>query len=162
MNFQIFSMEQKMKNLNFTIEIQANKEKVWDTLWDDETYRSWTKAFCDGSYAVSDWKEGSKIHFLDPNGRGMYSIIDRLIENEFMSFRHLGNIKDYQEQPLDEETKKWSGGFENYTLTEVDGRTTLSVEVDSVEQYLDFFNEKFPVALQNVKELAETKSQAAV
>ena len=107
-----------MKKLNFTIEIQAEKEKVWQVLWNDETYREWTKAFCEGSHAVSDWQEGSKIHFLDPNGQGMFGIIEKLVENEFISFKHLGVLKEKTEQPIDDETKKWSGCHENYTLTE--------------------------------------------
>ena len=41
-----------MKKLEYTISINAPKEKVWHSLWDDENYESWTKAFCDGSYAI--------------------------------------------------------------------------------------------------------------
>lgn len=150
-----------MQKLNFTINIEANKEKVWDTLWNDETYPQWANTFCAGSYAVSDWKEGSRVHFLAPDGQGMYSDIAKLVENEFISFKHIGILKDKIEQPLDDETKKWSDCYENYTLTEADGKTTLSVDIDSLEQYLDFFNEKFPLALQNVKNLSETKANAA-
>lgn len=144
-----------MKKLNFTIDINANKEKVWETLWNETTYPQWTSAFCEGSYAVSDWKEGSKVHFLSPGGEGMYSVIDKSVENEFMSFKHLGVLKDKAEQLLDDATKQWTGSFENYTLKEVDGTTTLSVDLESLDQYVDFFGEKFPLALQNVKELSE-------
>ena len=55
-----------MKKLQFSIEINAPKEKVWDTLWQDENYRKWTSVFIEGSFAESDWKEGGKIHFLTP------------------------------------------------------------------------------------------------
>src|SRR6185436_21158798 len=98
-----------MKNLNFSINIKSPKEKVWSVLWDDLTYRKWTSVFSPGSYAVSDWKEGSKVMFLSPNGEGMFSNIARLIPNELMSFKHLGTVKDGKEQPESEETKKWSG-----------------------------------------------------
>ena len=151
-----------MQRLNFTIDIEASKEKVWQTLWNDEAYRQWTKAFCDGSYFVGDLKEGSRFHFLTPDGRGMYSDVERLVENEFISFRHIGEMKDNAELPLNDETQKWSGCYEIYGLKESNGMTTLSVGVDSVEAYLDFFNEKFPIALQKVKDLAETKANAAV
>ena len=58
-----------MKKLNFTTKIDAPKEKVWNTLWNDATYRAWTSAFAEGSFAETDnWKEGSKVLFLDPNG----------------------------------------------------------------------------------------------
>jgi len=49
--------------LHIEIDINATKEKVWDILWNDATYTQWTSIFCEGSHAVSDWKEGSKILF---------------------------------------------------------------------------------------------------
>jgi hypothetical protein len=39
-----------------------------ESMWDDSTYRQWTSAFSEGSHAVSDWKEGSKVLFLSPEG----------------------------------------------------------------------------------------------
>jgi hypothetical protein len=56
-----------MEKLNFSINISAPKDKVWQTLWDDASYREWTSAFAEGSYAETDnWKEGSEVKFLDP------------------------------------------------------------------------------------------------
>src|SRR3989337_938248 len=119
-----------MKRLNFSTTINAPKEKVWKVLWDDATYRKWTSAFGEGSYAVSEWKEGSKILFLAPGGDGMFSSIARLVPNEYMSFAHLGVVKEGKEQPADAETEKWSGAMENYTLNETAGTTELTVEID--------------------------------
>ncbi len=34
-----------MSKLNFSIVIDAPKEKVWDTMLEDKTYRIWTEAF---------------------------------------------------------------------------------------------------------------------
>ena len=59
-----------MTTLTFKIEIKAPKEKVWYSLWDEENYQNWTSAFCKGSYAISDWNEGSKIYFMAPNEIG--------------------------------------------------------------------------------------------
>ena len=98
-----------MKKLNFSIEIKAPKEKVWRILWDDITYRKWTGAFSEGSYAVSDWEEGSKILFLSPNGEGMFSTIAKKIPNEFMSFKHLGMVKNGVEDLNSEQIKEWPG-----------------------------------------------------
>ena len=141
--------------LNFSINIKAPKEKVWSVLWDDATYRMWTSIFSEGSYAETDWKEGSKALFLTPKGEGMFSKIAKNKPNEFMSFQHLGVIKDGKEQPMDEETKKWSGAMENYTLQEVGDITKLMVDIDVSEDYLDYFNETFPKALEKVKDIAE-------
>ncbi len=34
-----------MKKLEFSTDINASKEKVWDALWKDENYEEWTKSF---------------------------------------------------------------------------------------------------------------------
>lgn len=65
-----------MKTLKYQITIDAPKENVWKILWDIETYQKWTSVFSQDSSAVSDWNEGSKIHFLDGKGRGMFSVIE--------------------------------------------------------------------------------------
>lgn len=143
-----------MKKERFSIKIEAPKEKVWNVLWNDATYRMWTSVFHEGSHAVTDWKEGSKVLFLGPDGSGMYSTIAKKIPNEFMSFKHLGEVKEGKEQPQSE----WSGAMENYTLKETDGSTELIVEMDITEGFQDYFRETFPKALEKVKELSESSS----
>ena len=145
-----------MEKLHFTTSINASKEKVWSCLWQDENYRKWTSAFAEGSHAVSDWKEGSKILFLSPSGEGMYSTIDKLVPNEFMAFKHNGIVKDGKEQPMDEETKKWSGAMETYALKENNNQTELVVDVDITEDHKDYFLNAFPKAMGILKELAES------
>ena len=144
-----------MTTLNFTTNIKAPAAKVWQVLWDDSTYRQWTRAFQEGSYAVSDWKEGSKIHFLSPNGDGMFGIIAENKSKEFMAFRHLGEVKKFEEQPETDETKSWRGARETYTLTKENGFTTLKTNLDSTEQFQEYFQTTFPKAMALVKELAE-------
>jgi hypothetical protein len=144
-----------MEKLHFTVNISAPKEKVWDCLWQDENYRKWTSAFHEGSYAVSDWEEGSKVLFLSPEGEGMYSTIHKLVPNELMAFKHHGMLKEGKEQPIDEETKKWSGAMETYTLKGNNNQTELIVDMDITEEYKESFQKVFPKALGIVKELAE-------
>lgn len=144
-----------MQTLQFKIEINASSNKVWNTLWNDATYRKWTTAFCEGSYAVSNWNEGDGIHFLDPNGNGMYSIIEKKIDEKLMSFKHIGNILNLEEQPLDEETKLWTNCKEIYELTEENNKTIVTVSVDTLDNYVSFFTEAMPNALELVKKLSE-------
>lgn len=151
-----------LKKISFSTTINATKEKVWNVLWGNDTYKEWTSVFSEGSSAVSDWNEGSKILFLDGKGRGMYSKIDRKIQNEFMSFRHIGEVKDGVEQPVDEKTQSWSGSTEDYILKDKDGATELTVEMDMMEDMLDYFNKTFPTALENVKKLAEAKTAITI
>lgn len=146
-----------MKKVQFSTDINAPKEKVWQVLWNDVSYRKWTSVFSEGSKAVSDWEEGSKILFVNENNDGMHSVIDKKIDNEIMNFKHLGMVKNGIELPEDETSKSWSGSTENYTLRESNGITTLTVEMDIVADHQDYFNEKFPLALSKIKELAETE-----
>ena len=63
-----------MEKIHFNTRINAPKEKVWKVLWDDESYRQWTTAFSEGSYAVTDnWRQRTEVKFLGPSGEGMIS-----------------------------------------------------------------------------------------
>ena len=139
-----------MAKFDFSININAPREKVWDKLWSDEGYRRWTSVFTEGSYAESDWKEGSKIKFLSPNGSGMFGIIKKRIDNERMTFEHRGEIKEGKE-----EAKDWAGAIEDYSLKDQNGMTELIVEMDMNEEFMEYFNNTFPKALQKVKEISE-------
>ena len=99
---------------------------------------------------------GSKLLFLTPAGEGMFSTIAKKIPSEFMSFKHIGVVKDGKEQPQDDKTKDWSGAMENYLLSEYNGITELKVGVEIVEEYESYFLEKFPKALDNLRVLAES------
>jgi hypothetical protein len=147
-----------MEQLQFVKTINAPKEKVWSTLWDDSTYRKWTSAFSPTSYAESDWKEGSKILFLDGSGSGMVSRIEANKQNEFMSFKHLGEVKNGVEDTESDAVKSWAGALENYTLKEVDGKTELVVDIGVYEAYKDMFMKMFPNALEQVKILSENNN----
>ena len=149
-----------MQRIGFSIDIQAPKEKVWRTLLDDASYRQWTSAFAEGSYAVTDWQEGSEAKFLGPNGDGMYSRIAAHRPNEFLSIEHLGMLKN-GEVVQDDAAASWSGALENYTVRESDGVSTLTIKMDTTDPYVKYFEETWPKALQKVKDLAETERSAA-
>src|SRR3954468_7331155 len=144
-----------MEKINFSTSINAPKERVWKTLWEDATYRKWTSVFSPSSYVDTDWKEGSKVLFLDAQGSGMVSKIEANRPNEFMSFKHLGEVKNGIEDTESAKVKGWEGALENYTLREVNGITELSVDLDMNEEYKEMFMKMFPKAIEQVKMLAE-------
>jgi hypothetical protein len=131
---------------------------VWQVLFDDYTYREWTAEFMPGSYAETDWKEGSKALFLGPGRNGMVSRIAKSNPYEYLSIDHLGIIKDGVEDTTSEETKKWSGAHENYTLRQSGNGTELNIDMDSIDEYRDYFSKTWPKALEKVKELSERKN----
>jgi uncharacterized protein YndB with AHSA1/START domain len=144
-----------MEKQQFNISINAPREKVWSLLWSNDTYPEWTSVFSEGSRAETDWKEGSKVLFLGADNQGMVSTIAAKKNNEFMSFKHLGMVKDGVEITDDEKVKSWAGATENYTLKTVNGKTELTVDMDMAEDHKDYFMQTFPKALQKLKEMAE-------
>ena len=141
-----------MSTLIFATKINAPKEKVWNVLWNDNSYRKWTAAFMEGSYAKSDWNEGSKIQFLVPNGDGMFGIIEKKIPGSEMTFKHLGEIKNGIEHP-----KEWRNATESYYLEEKNNVTELTVKlnIESNSGFEEYFNNTFPKALEILKDLSE-------
>ncbi|MGB5554017.1 MAG: SRPBCC domain-containing protein [Flavobacteriaceae bacterium] len=148
-----------MERKDFRATVNAPKEKVWQVLWNDETYPKWTAPFGEGSRAETDWKEGSKVLFLGAEGEGMVSRIAKNRPNEFMSIEHLGFLKDGVEDTTSDKVKEWKGAMENYTLKDDGGKTELIVEMDIAEQYLEYFVKTWPLAMGKVKELSENSSQ---
>jgi uncharacterized protein YndB with AHSA1/START domain len=145
-----------MEKMKFSVSINAPKEKVWQTLWNDASYRKWTSAFMEGSHAVTDnWKEGSKVLFMDPKGNGMVSTVAANKPNEYMSFKHLGEVKNGVEDTTSDKVKGWAGAMENYTLKGTNGKTELLVEMDITEDFKDYFVKTWPKALDKLKETAE-------
>lgn len=146
-----------MKKQNFKIEIEAPREKVWNILWGKETYPIWTTPFSEGSRAETDWKEGSKVYFLNADNEGMVARIAKNIPNEYLSIEHLGVVMGGIEHTENEKSGEWAGSMENYTLKDVNGKTQLLVDMDVTEEYEDFFNTTWPLALDKIKELSENK-----
>ena len=148
----------KINRLLFSIDIKAEETKIWNALWNESSYRDWASVFFEGSYAITDnWKEGSKVLFLSPDQSGIYSIIETHIPNKVMLFKHIGKVLKGKEQPIDDETKTWSGATEIYTLTEGTDNNKLTVEIDVLDEHLDFMTITFPKALERVKYLSKSQ-----
>lgn len=147
-----------MKQMNFAVSINAPKEKVWSTLWNDASYRAWAAAFMEGSYAVTDnWKEGTKVLFLGAGNSGMVSTVITNRPYEFMSIKHLGEVKDGVEDTTSEKVQVWNGAMENYTLIATPAGTDLKIEMTGniPDEFMDYFQKTWPLALDKLKQLAE-------
>jgi hypothetical protein len=145
-----------METLHFSTSINASKERVWEILWNDDNYRKWTSVFCAGSYAESDWNEGSKILFLDGDRSGMISKIETKKPYEQMVFKHLGEVKNGVEDTESEAVKKWANALEGYRLSEEGGVTELVVEMDVFDDFKEYIEKTFPKALEQIKILSES------
>ncbi len=118
-----------MKTLTYTIEINAPKEKVWDTMLGKDTYKLWTSPFHEGSDYEGSWDQGSKIRFIAPDDDGKVSgMTSQIAENrpyEFISIEHLGEVIDGEDVLDSEMAKRFKGAHESYTFTEDNGVTTV-------------------------------------
>ena len=146
-----------MEKIKFQIEIEASQKKVWNVLWNEATYPEWTSVFGTGGKAISNWEQGGKAVFFGADNFGMVSIIDTKIPNEFISFRYIGIIVNGVEDLSSEAAKKWFGVLENYTLNYSNHKTTLTMEMDILEEYKEDFLTLWPKAMEKIREIGEKK-----
>jgi uncharacterized protein YndB with AHSA1/START domain len=147
-----------MQTRRFSIVIDAPRERVWDVMLGDATYREWTTAFTEGSHYVGRWEPGEEIRFLDGTGNGMVSRIAEARRPEFVSIEHLGLIKAGREDRESDEVKPWAGVHENYTFVEAGaGATAVHVDMDLDDAHADMFDDMWPKALERLKVVAERR-----
>ncbi len=152
-----------METLSYETIIDAPLQKVWDILWGPETYSLWTQYFGAGSSVMkSDWQVGGKTYFLNEKGDGMVSTIDSLDEPRQIIFKHLGMTENGIEDTQSKEVMEWSGCFEKYFLTDLDGKTKLHTEVQVDKEWRDHMDTGFTKGLMVVKNLAEGVNRSEV
>ncbi|MEP7196517.1 MAG: SRPBCC domain-containing protein [Saprospiraceae bacterium] len=151
-----------MKKLQFKVSINASATKIYDFMLginSKSTYEEWTAVFNPTSSYDGSWEKGNKILFIgaDEKGEkgGMVSKIAEIIPNRFVSIQHYGLLKAGKEITEGPEVDKWANGFENYTFEENNGTTTVTVDLDTTEDFLEFMNQTYPKALVKLKEMCE-------
>lgn len=149
----------KQETMHFEIEIDAPAQAVYQTMLDEKHYREWTALFNPTSHYRGSWEKGEKILFIGEdekgNAGGMVARIKENIPNKFVSIQHLGLLQGDQEITSGPEVDGWAGALENYTFEETDGKTQLSVDVDTNKEYKAYFSETWPKALNKLKEICE-------
>lgn len=150
-----------MKTLHFAKTIDAPRERVWQALIGKESYKNWTAPFMEGSYFEGSWNKGDKIRFLGPDGGGMTSVIADNRLHEFISIKHIGEVKNGKDDLDSESVRRWAPAFENYSLKDVAGGTEVTIDLDVTEDFEAQMKEQWPLALDKLKELSETHRHAA-
>ncbi|MHA3891349.1 SRPBCC family protein [Acinetobacter sp. GXMZU3951] len=144
-----------VEHLRYSISIDASPEKVWDILWSPDTYTEWTVYFAEGSKIQTEWKVGARALFLDTQGDGLITTILVYIPNSSVIFQYQGLLQGGIEDLSSPEVQQWQGALEQYNLEEVDGKTQLTVELETIDAYKDMMDQAFEHGLKRVKELAE-------
>ncbi|MFD1768304.1 SRPBCC family protein [Sphingobacterium suaedae] len=146
----------------YQVTIDAPVDHVFKTMLDKQTYKQWTALFNPSSDFEGSWEKGEKIYFIGINEQGekegMVAEIAEHIPNKYISIRHKGILDQGKEVLEGPAVEGWAGALENYTFEEISGGTTVTVDVDTNEEYIDYFDDAWPKALQKLKELCETRS----
>lgn len=141
-----------MKKLHFTARIHTPRERVWDTMLGQDSYRRWTAAFCAGSYFEGSWETGERIRFLGPDGSGgMTSVIVENRRPEFVSIKHLGCVVNGVDDFESAHARGLASAFENYTLSAEGEFTLLNIDVDTTPELESYMVDAWPKALALLK-----------
>jgi uncharacterized protein YndB with AHSA1/START domain len=146
------------KRMHFAIRIDAPRTRVWDVMLAPETYKRWTAEFTPGSYYEGSWQAGERIRFLSPDGSGMLAEIAENRPHEYVSIRHIGEIRNGVEDTTSESVRKWAPAFENYTLSDAGSSTDVRVDMNVTPEYEEYMGRTWPAALNRLKELCEAPS----
>ena len=139
-----------MKLLEFTTQISATPEKVWNVLFTQDSYGKCSSAMNPGTYFEGNWEEVSIMKFLDQKNNGMYNLVEINKENQLLRMKHLGWIMDGELSP-----QGWEDSTVTYILEPNENGTLLKAEVNSLDEFVEFFNTKYPQNLQLIKNLSE-------
>ena len=151
-----------MTKLQYKVSIHAAANEVYDLmlgLQNKSTYEQWTALFNPTSTYEGSWDKGQKMLFIGVDEHGEKGgMVSKIVENrptEFVSIQHLGLVKANQEITEGPEVEKWANGYENYTFETNNGITTVIVDLDTTEDFLEYMNDTYPKALEKLKSICE-------
>jgi uncharacterized protein YndB with AHSA1/START domain len=147
-----------MKKLEFNIDINADAQKVWDTIIDPVKYKEWVGVGFPGSYFEGKWEQGENIRFLGGDeGGGTLANLEEVKPNEYIAAKHVAIInKDGSLDKTSEMAKGWVGTTENYTLSKNKNGTHFKVEMGILKpEWESMFADSWPKLLAKLKELSE-------
>ncbi len=145
------------KTIKRSIDINADKDQVWNVLTADRHTRAWYAAFSPGSYAETDWKAGSTVYYKDSSGNGLISEIKESRPGEIISVEHKAAIVNDRREDSHEESRAWAGSWETYRIEPNGSGVKLTIVQDTPQKYYDFFIKAWDEALQTIKKLAESR-----
>ena len=147
-----------MKNLTFIININAPKQKVWDTMLNAETYQQWTGSAWPGSNYTGQWAPGANISFIgSQDGAGTLAKILAFEPYDRVTAEHIAVLLPGGVEDRDSEmAKNWVGSTEQYDFSEQDGLTTLTVSMSVYPEWEPMFTHDWPIALEGLKGLCES------
>ncbi|WP_290796424.1 SRPBCC family protein [Flavihumibacter sp. UBA7668] len=145
-----------MKKINFSIYINAPKQKVYDTLIDPQLYKVWVDVSWPNSFYDGKWEEGEILRFISPGNGGTAANVAELQKGEYILLVHKAVLNpDLTKDITSDAAREWIGSKESYRFNETGGGTTLLVELHCTPVWVTMFEEGYPPALAKLKEICE-------
>lgn len=151
-----------MQKLQFKVSISAPVSKIYDYMLgisNKSTYEQWTALFNPTSTYEGSWAKGSKMLFIGTDEKGEKGgMVSRIVENiplKFVSIQHIGLYNGGKEIIEGPEVENWADGYENYSFEESNGISTVIIDLDSIDDFVEYFKQTYPSALEKLKEICE-------
>ena len=148
-----------MEHLEYEVVISAPARKVWETMLQKDTYTQWVAKSWPGSSYEGKWLKGEQIRFTGPDGSGTLAELVEVKPYENVFARHIAVLgPGGTEDRTSEIAKGWIGITEEYRFAEDDGKTALTVYIETSPEWRSMFDEGWPAALEELKKMAERRS----
>ena len=148
-----------MESKEYSITINASKEKVWDIMIGEGTYDKWVKAFSPNSEKEGEWIQGSYMNFIDKNIGGTRALLEVVDKPNRIVAKHITLLSKEGAQDVKSEVfQKWNGSIEEYLLSEENGVTKVRILMKCHKDFFEMFDSCWPIALKNLKYLCENGS----
>lgn len=108
-----------------SIELNANREKVWDGLTNPEII----KQYMFGTETICDWQEGSEIIFQGSYEGTSYKdkgIIQKIIPEKLLQYTYLSSFSGLEDKPENYH-------LITYELQDLNGKTNLILRQENIQ-----------------------------
>jgi uncharacterized protein YndB with AHSA1/START domain len=147
-----------MEKLEYKIVIAAPAKKVWETMLEKETYEQWVSKSWPGSTYQGKWEKGEKIRFAGSDGSGTLAELIEVRPYENVLARHIAVLQQGGvEDRTSDIAKDWVGITEEYRFAEHNGKTTVTVLIQTTPEWKKMFDDGWPMALEELRQIAERK-----
>ena len=149
-----------MKKLEWKTMIDASRDKVWQTMLAPDTYREWVAVSWPNSGYEGKWEKGATIRFVgDSDSGGTVADIVELRKPEYIKALHVAVATPGGGEDRDSDVAKgWIGTTEEYFFAEKNGKTELTVVINTHPDWVAMFEDGWPAALEKLKEISERKA----